>query len=291
MTTTRPTDHGAHADPTLIFQGEVAEIYRVRMPGGGSLVVKAFREPWPTEIRAYGLLARLGVPTLRHLVQPPNLLLLEDLTRSPGWRLATAADLEASETGRAVAAWYRTLHQAGADLSAEYDGLPAWLPCESELVTHSNVLRAASKLALARTPGIRAALAGLPLLQAAYAALPQTLTYNDFYWTNLALSRGEPTAALMFDLHLLGRGPACADIRNVAGSLGPSAREAFLEGVGPVDLHHVALDRPMASLHGLVVAASRPSLPRWARPLCQQARDGTLVADVAAALDAAKELV
>jgi len=66
MTTTRPTDHGAHADPTLISQGEVAEIYRVRMPGGGSLVVKAFREPWPTEIRAYGLLARLGVPTLRH---------------------------------------------------------------------------------------------------------------------------------------------------------------------------------------------------------------------------------
>jgi hypothetical protein len=41
----------------------------------------------------------------------------------------------------------------------------------------------------------------------------------------------------------------------------------------------------MATLHGLVVAASRSRVPRWAWPLCQQARDGTLAEQVAAALE------
>jgi hypothetical protein len=273
-----------------IVESDVAEIHRVRMPGGGSLIVKAFRDPWPSEIRAYGLLAHLGVPTLRHRVQPPSLLLLEDLEHSPTWRLATPTDLDDAATGVALATWYRKLHAAGRELAASPEGFPSWLPCEATLVTHANVLRAARKLRLAETRGIRTALASLPTLAAAYARLAQTLTYNDFYWTNLALSRDEPLVAVVFDLHLLGRGPACADIRNVSGSLGSAARASFLGAMGPVDPRHAALDRPMAALHGLVVAAERRRLPAWAEPLLRGARDGTLEADMAAALRAAETL-
>ena len=279
---------GQPEEGSPLSQSDEAVVHRVRFPNDEALVAKAFRQAWPVELRAYGLLARLGVPTLRHLVQPPNLLLLEDLERSPRWRLATANDLLAPATGAAVAAWYGALHGAGARLSSEEGGLPDWLLCEAELVTHASVTQAARRLLLEATTGIRAALAALPRLVEAYASLPQTLTYNDFYWSNLALSRADPTTAVVFDLHLLGRGPACADIRNVVGSLGPAAREAFLAGMGPVDPRHAALDRPMATLHGLVVAASRTRVPRWAWPLCQQARDGTLAEQVAAALDVAE---
>ena len=269
----------------LISQSEEAVVQRVRFPNGEALVAKAFRDAWPVEIRAYGLLARLGVPTLRHLVQPPNLLLMEDLESSPRWRLATADDLLDDATGAAVGTWYTALHQAGSRLAQEAGGLPAWLPAEAELVTHANLLQAARTLKLEGTSGLRAALAALPRLRNAYDQLPQTLTYNDFYWSNLALGRGDPRAAVMFDLHLLGRGPACADIRNIVGSLGPAAREAFLASMDPVDPRHEALDRPMATLHGLVVAAERPRLPAWAWPLCRQARDGTLAGQIAAALE------
>ena len=119
----------------LLSQSDEAVVHRVRFPNDEALIAKAFRQAWPVELRAYGLLARLGVPTLRHLVQPPSLLLLEDLERSPRWRLATANDLLAPATGAAVAAWYGALHGAGARLSSEEGGFPDWLLCEAELVT------------------------------------------------------------------------------------------------------------------------------------------------------------
>lgn len=55
-------------------------------------------------------------------------------------------------------------------------------------------------------------------------SLPRTLTYNDFYWTNLVVSR-DYTSAMMLDFNLLGKGYAFADIRNVTSSLNAEANE------------------------------------------------------------------
>jgi len=41
-----------------------------------------------------------------------------------------------------------------------------------------------------------------------------TLTYNDFYWSNFIV-RKDRQAALMFDYNLLGRGYRYSDMRNV----------------------------------------------------------------------------
>lgn len=43
----------------LLSQSEEAVVQRVRFPNGEALVTKAFRDPWPVEIRAYGLLERV----------------------------------------------------------------------------------------------------------------------------------------------------------------------------------------------------------------------------------------
>jgi len=43
----------------LLSRSEEAAVQRVRFPNGEALVAKAFRDPWPVEIRAYGLLERV----------------------------------------------------------------------------------------------------------------------------------------------------------------------------------------------------------------------------------------
>jgi hypothetical protein len=75
-----------------------------------------------TEVRAYRLLQDLGVPTLRVHACTENALLLEDLTTSPEWRLASAA----------LARRYLALVRSGARTGrldggqARQDGLPGF---------------------------------------------------------------------------------------------------------------------------------------------------------------------
>ena len=78
-------------------------LYRIRSHRR-SYVLKSFpvRNPG-NEIRSYGLLRRLGVPTIKVLGQTKSDLLLEDLTCSDTWRLATEMDVCDRHVGAAVA--------------------------------------------------------------------------------------------------------------------------------------------------------------------------------------------
>ena len=104
-------------------------------------------------------------------------------------------------------------------------------------------------------------------------------------WTNLALSREQPVRAIVFDYHLLGIGPAASDCRNVASSPRAGAAGAFWDTHGPVDEQEVVLDAPVAVLYALSVAVQLPRLPRWARPLVREARDGDLERSLRKALE------
>ena len=88
----------------------------------------------------------------------------------------------------------------------------------------------------------------------------RTLTYNDFYYTNLAVAR-DGGSALMYDYGLLGAGYAYADVRNVCSALRGGAREAFLEEYGPVDGDEARLDAVVSVLNGLISAYGRERLP------------------------------
>jgi hypothetical protein len=64
-------------------------------------------------------------------------------------------------------------------------------------------------------------------------SLDETLTYNDFYWTNLAVS-SDRKEALMFDYNLLGVGFRYNDIRNVCSSLSEEAQKVFVDVYGEI---------------------------------------------------------
>lgn len=280
-------DPAAITDVALIHKKHGSRLYRVQCEEQ-SYVLKWFDDPDSArEVRCYGLLEKSGVPTLPVYGRTDDALLLEDLDRSITWRLAAEADMEHSEIGVAVAEWYLALHAAGREFLSEADTVPAFLKRETDILTAAVVLETGVKLGLSDNKVWTLAAEHIEALKAAAASLPQTFTYNDFFWGNLALSRQrEPRfRAIVFDYHLLGIGLAYSDCRNVVGSLGERARAAFWETYGEVDPREALLDAPLSALYTLAAAAGMPKFPSWAGGCLEKVQKGVLEKGLRQALE------
>lgn len=282
-------------------------VYRIQGKDG-PCILKAFQRPEDRrEIGNYRLLAGLGIPTLRVLAATERALVLEDLTASWQYRLGAPEDHANCRTAACLAEWYRCLHRQGRSLFRGGGDAPgegtATAPAEGtgengsphppeasscrpgpvgSLYDENKLLTGPNLAAAARATGTQAA-PFWPALEARFDALTgllekteRTLTYNDFYYTNLAVAR-DGTAALMFDYNLLGRGYAYADLRNVTSSLEGPARGAFLEAYGPFDPAEQKLDEVVSVLVSLILCCRQGSLPAWAAPMAAQIADGTLL--------------
>ena len=238
------------------------------------------------EIRAYDLLSSYGVPTLPVYGKTDNVLLMEDLNTSQAWRLATREDACCAQTGEAVAEWYELFHRAGRDLMTNPQDMPGYLRREVDFLDAPAILGIGEKLGVVDSRALRLAAEHIDALKAEMKGLPTTLNYNDFDWTNLAVSRNETSElrAIMFDYHLLGIGPAYSDYRNVVGSLEGDGRFAFQQRFGPVDEREAILDAPVSVLYSLYEASLRPQLPQWARSLLGEITSGELEAKLGRAL-------
>jgi hypothetical protein len=216
--------------------------------GDRSLILKWFRSPAESlEFRIYTLLGRLGVPTLRVIEQTGQALLLEDLQSSSAWRLAKEEDMSKAETGVAVAAWYRELHQAGqralSDPALDTSFLRPWV----HVITPDALARTGAIFDLNEKPAWQTAGDSVEQLVALYLALPQTFNYADFAAENLALSVEGPLRAVVFDYDCFATGCVYSDWRNVVYSLEGEASDAFKEACGPVSEARAAVGR--AALH------------------------------------------
>ena len=140
-------DPAAVADVALIHEANGSAVYRLRS-GRRRMVIKWFAdEPEPAEPSSYVLLGTLGVPTLPVYGRSDNVMVLEDLSFSATWRLATEADCECAEVGRAVARWYRHLHEVGRELLAKA-AAPAFGRREEDGLDPKTILAMGQKLGL-----------------------------------------------------------------------------------------------------------------------------------------------
>jgi hypothetical protein len=80
----------------------------------------------------------------------------------------------------------------------------------------------------------------------------------------------------MFDFHQMGVGLRYSDCRNVLGSLGARARNAFREAYGKVDEIEGILDAPTSILYALKAAVDLPNIPGWAIPCIEAVKRGEL---------------
>ena len=213
------------------------------------------------EIANYRMLGQLGVPTINVRATTERALLLEDVAASEEWRLGVEADLADTDVATSLAIWYPSLHEAGRECLAGHD---------VELYDEARVITRESVRGIARATATEDLLVWLMLgdnfeeLVSLIAGLSQTLTHNDFYWTNLVVSR-DRTAAMMVDYDLLGQGYAYADVRNVCSSLEPEAAVAFRNAYGATSESEKLVDRVVAPLVTLHEACARSTFPSWAK--------------------------
>ena len=239
----------------------------------GSAILKIFDTPeHRREITNYHLLQTLNIPHLQVLEQTSTALLLEDVLESPLWRLGQKEDLADQQIAQSLAVWYRQLHKKGSDYIKEH-GKEMYE--ETSLINHENMiwLREVSQTQsldfwkVWQEKGAQ--------FQSVLAQLPRTLTYNDFFWTNLVVAH-DRQQAMMFDYNLLGKGFVYSDLSNVLSSLSEEAGNAFLEAYGPFDNREEELNRITSPLVGLILAFRREKFPSWGNEPLEQLKSGEL---------------
>ena len=258
---------GIACDSFSILQDKDGVTVARIVSGEKSYVVKCFqKDEHKRELGSYQLLVSLGVPTIRVIAFTDSALLLEDIDCSPTYRLGIEEDMSDPEVARRIAVWHKLLHSRGYGYICQsgesmYD--------EADFFTLENIACIKEKTGTQDAPA-------WVLLEQNYAAINEllckprrTITYNDFYYTNMVVAK-DKSSALMFDYNLLGKGYAYTDVRNVLSSLSEEAGKSFLDEYGEYDPVEKALDDVVSVVVTLHLACQRDEFPWWAQALLDE---------------------
>ncbi len=232
-----------------------------------SYVVKCFqKDEHKRELKNYRLLASLDIPTIWVIASTDSALLLEDIDCSSTYRLGIEEDMSDSVVARRIVVWYKQLHSQGYSYVCQHGES---MYDEAGFFTIENIGCIKKKTGTQDAPA-------WALLEQNYDAINdllrktrRTLTYNDFYYTNMVVAR-DKSSALMFDYNLLGKGYAYTDVRNVLSSLSEEAGKAFIDEYGKFDPSEKALDDVVSVVVTLYLACLRDEFPWWAQALLDE---------------------
>jgi hypothetical protein len=263
-----------------ISDGKIAElrlkdgvaVYRVTGKRSSYILKYLEKQADRREIENYRILQSLGIPTLRIVAHTDSALLMEDVEQSATLRLGVEADMRDPQVMRQLAKWYKQLHAKGkAYVAAHGSGMYD----ETDAITLPNMAYVAMKTGTQSNPVWALLWENFEAFGKKAASVTRTLTYNDFYFTNLIVAK-DASAAFMFDYNLLGKGYVYADIRNVTYALGKDAKEAFLAENGAVDPAEALFDSAASVLSTLYFACRRDIFPTWADGELEQIGNGAL---------------
>ena len=248
-------------------------LYRVEY-GSEFCVLKYFlNEEFRREIENYNVLRALNVPTINVIGCTDKSIFLEDLENSEEYRLGVKEDLSDIETVRVLAKWYIKLHDEGAKYVACNNGKRFYR--ETDSITKENIEMVKKKSNTEDNELWDIIIKNFDSVLKKINSAEETLTYNDFYWTNLAVSR-DRKEALMFDYNFLGIGFRYNDVRNVCASLSEEAGKVFLEEYGHIDEREKIIDEGISILFNLIAAYERPEFPNWAQESLDDIHNGKL---------------
>ncbi len=251
-------------------------VYRLEA-SGKKLILKMFENPEDRrEIANYRLLSELGIPTLPVLGYTEEAILLPDVNASEKYRLGMEEDLQDMQVAKVLAKWYRSLHDTGRQYLTRNS---VSLYDETDVITVENMVRAAEVTDTIDNPLWNVVKDNFDDMKKKIAKLPRTLTYNDFYWDNLIVSK-DKTEAFMFDYNLMGMGMAYGDVRNVISSMGKEAAKAFCDAYGVDGLDEEKLaDDFLAHMVTLCAGSQREVFPAWAGESLEKLKSGKLLKD------------
>lgn len=238
-----------------------------------SLIIKYFeRLEFRREIENYKVLSSLNIPTLNIISTTDNALLMGDICESNKYRLGIKEDLDNSTIAPLVAEWYRLLHHRGVDYIEKNDKARN-LYDENDVITLENIQHIKQKTLTSSLPVWNLIEKNYDIIHKYINNIKRTLTYNDFYYTNLIVAK-EQTSVMMYDYNLLGKGYAYADIRNVCASLSPKAKDAFMNAYGEYDPSELIVDEVASVITTLYLASRKEKFPTWANKVLEELYDG-----------------
>jgi len=264
-----------HVETSELIRSKAGvSVYRLEA-SGKKLILKLFADPEDRrEITNYRLLGELGIPTLPVLGYTEEVILLPDVNASEKYRLGMEEDLQDMQVAKVLAKWYRRLHDTGRQYLTRNS---VSLYDETDVVTVENMVRAAEVTDTIDNPLWDTVKKDFDDMKKKIAKLPRTLTYNDFYWDNLIVSK-DKTEAFMFDYNLMGMGMAYGDVRNVISSMGKEAAKAFCDAYGVDGLDEEKLaDDFLAHMVTLCAGSQREVFPAWAGESLEKLKSGKLL--------------
>jgi hypothetical protein len=262
----------ADGTAVLVREKDGVAVYRV-IDHDSAYILKTYeKEADRREIDNYRILQTLGIRTLNVVASADSALLMEDVEQSETLRLAREDDMQNPGVAARLAGWYKQLHERGkAFVAAHGSGMYD----ETGVITPENMDAVSVKTNTAGYPAWELLRGNFGAVSQKIASVGRTLTYNDFYYTNMVVAK-DLSAAFMFDYNLLGKGYVYADLRNVAYSLGGAAKAAFLGEYGGFDPAEKPVDDVASALTTLHFACQRKTFPGWAADELERVKDGTL---------------
>lgn len=227
----------------------------------------------------YRVLREYDIPGIEAKKLESRVLLLTDLTRSSKWRLAEKKDLQKKEIGKSCALWYKAFHDAGEKEIKKRPALKEKLPWEAEQIDAEKLNSAGEKLGVDKEKSWRKAEEVVDEIIRCVRPCVNTLTYNDFYFVNLAVERKDNGRITMFDFDHSGRGFRESDYRNVISSLGEEAAVEFKNLISP-DPELMLFDSILSVCYSVLVASEREKIPGWVYPVLDYITSGEFSANI-----------
>lgn len=247
-------------------------LYRIKYRKDKYVLKYFLNDKYLREISNYIILQNLNIPTIKLIGYTNRSLLLEDLDRSFDYRLGIESDLKDEEVIRTLAKWYKKLHMEGIKkISKSSEGFYR----ETDCITKENIELIKKKSNICDNKVWELILENIDVILGKIAMCEETLTYNDFYFTNLAVAR-DKSKSLMFDYNFLGIGFKYNDIRNVCSSLSKGLGEIFIEEYGEINEHEKIIDEGISIVIGLIQAYKGKTVPGWADKLLESVNNGEL---------------
>ena len=149
-----------------------------------SFVMKLFqRREFRREIGNYKILSSLNIPTLNFISATDKALLIEDVCSNNTYRLGIDKDLDDAEIATLIAKWYKLLHHRGYEYIEENSCVPLY--DENDLLTFENIEKIKLETNSSELPVWKLIENNFDIIEKLLNKAKRTLTYNDFYYTNL----------------------------------------------------------------------------------------------------------
>lgn len=211
------------------------------------------------EIYYYNLLRNNSIQTINVINSWEDAILLENIKNNSKYRLATQEDLLNKEIVEALAKWYKKLHNK------------ALLKDENSRINYSEFdLLNSEELDILMEKSSYGNEKYWKQLQEMisrfypYYLSNQSITYNDFYFGNVIVSK-DLKNAFMFDYNFLGRGLPYFDVSNVLSGLEPKMHDVFLLAYGEIDEFEKDINSVISPIIALIIAFKKDVFPKWAK--------------------------